>query len=482
MRLFGIVPENGWQFDYIQNFRSLNISNLNITSDNNLFIYTTLYPFQGLFIQDDSPSLSFSSYLYQPTSLPNIFNPGLINPDNDSVNITFHTPLYYDLQSGLFLSCNYQPFFSENSPLPNQMLDPNNNPAVLNEVNGILQFQSFTQGIYCIDYLLKSYRGGQLISSSLIEFNLSILPITTSSSSLPNHPPVLIQSPQNQTDLDLNLTIGDTLDINLIFVDQDTLLNGFSQQLEAFINGSFFTDSTEFPTGFSYQISYSTYQDSAFVHITWITDCTLFQNQLFSNSFGYFYNFSVYCKDNFCPYPLFANFTAQVHLSPKPYLNPPEFTLESDSNCLMQVNSYPNAYYQWFRNGIPIDSANNSSYLAEQGGQFQLNISFQNEACQIFDTLLTMNCTGVGFSSLNSNLFLLFEENPGEFTLQSELLSQGTSMFKISDQFGQIIQKWNSTIKSNNQEHFYFLQPTGLYYLEWINSKGLNKVIKFMMH
>ncbi len=485
IRFYGQIPDDGWTYTYTQNFRSTNILNLTTTQDNSMVLYTTMYKYNQLPCYpsfDSSPQThsNLSTNYYAGVSV--IYNPLTDDADGDSLSFQFTPPLYGSINGQTFnpptspLYCTYVSGYSYSNPTPDQSFNPQNIPSTLNPANGTLEFKCYNQGFYIIEYEIKSYRNGHLISKSNLEFLTSISPSTQS-----NHPPILAQGPLNQSTLELDLTIGDTMDINLLFIDLDTLPNSLQQQIDATLSSPFLSDSTGSTPNYSYQITYTQNHDSAFVHLFWIPACSALEDyQVFMRKNADFH-FYVTCKDDYCPFPAYSFFDLIVHLKSKPYSGPTNFTLQQDSTCHFQVNQLPNAQFHWFYQDQIINGATTNAYAGQgNGGDYSVYISINSGDCEKFDTTITTYCSGVGIHENELQLFQIYEYAPNEFQLQSNYFQLEAYECTIYNQLGQTLKSWENPKSSQGPIKFEFNSPEGIYFLGLKNPSGEFRIVKFL--
>lgn len=482
---YGQIPNVGWTFVYIQNYRSTNILNLAQTESYDMVLYSTMYKYNQL---PSFPSFDSSPQAHSNLStnfyagFPVIYNPLTDDQDGDSLSFQFTPPLYGSVLGSTFnpptwpFYCDYSPGYSYTNPTPDQSFNPQNIPSSLNNFNGTLEFKCYNQGFYIIEYEIKSYRNGQLISKSNLEFLTSISPSTQS-----NHPPFLVQGPLNQSTLELDLIIGDTLDINLLFIDPDTLPNGLQQQIDAALSSPFLLDSAGSNPNFFYQITYTQNHDSAFVHIFWIPECSELQDfQVFLRKNADFH-FYVTCKDDYCPFPAYSFFDLIVHLKSKPYSGPHNFTLQQDSTCHYQVNQLPNTQYHWFYQNQIINEATTNEYAGQgNGGNYSVYISINTADCQKFDTTITTYCSGVGIHENELQLFQIYEYAPNQFQLQSNYFQLDDYQYTIFNQLGQTLKSWENPKSNQGPIKFEFNSPEGIYFLGLKGPSGEFRIVKFL--
>ncbi len=181
----GVPPANGWVFTY-QNFaRNGNIVNLIDPDTKGITLTSKMYeiPNAAVGCVDNSPQFLQDPYFVSCLGDPYAYNMNAIDPDLDSLHISFGTPLdHFPNQSynppSAPVELLYEPGYSATSPTPGTSLNPGNVPAQLDPSTGELTFLSNNMGNYAVKVVARSYRNGVLIAEVDREIQLIVLNCT----------------------------------------------------------------------------------------------------------------------------------------------------------------------------------------------------------------------------------------------------------------------------------------------------------------
>lgn len=245
----GTPPATGWIFTY-QNFaRNGNIVNLIDPDTKGITLTAKMYeiPNSAGGCIDNSPQFLQDPYFVSCSGDPYVYNMNAIDPDLDSLHISFGTPLdhfpgqpYNPPTAPVELQ--YETGFSANSPTPGVGLDPGNIPAQLDPSSGELTFLSNTVGSYAVKIVARSYRNGVLIAEVDREIQLIVLNCSGT-----NTPPQ-IAGPFGGL-FETTVNAGDLVNFTLSSTDVELLQDGTPQSNHLSASGFMFGNNLTSPTG-----------------------------------------------------------------------------------------------------------------------------------------------------------------------------------------------------------------------------------------
>jgi gliding motility-associated-like protein len=387
----GNPPPQGWIFGKYPCCNGI-LLNLPITPTNTSSIggwYSTIYTKAGTsFLDDNSPQFTDNGTIYGCAGTTITYNPGLYDPDGDSLVVMFDslyaaqiiggpTPVPFTTVSYSFLA----PYTWQNQ-LPNGTINP---------ATGEITFLSTQAGSYGVSVKILSYRNGQLIASvkRVMQFNV------LDCSGQINQPPQVtapFESPPGSGNFIFSDTVyaGELVNFNLPATDTDTFYNGMQQ--EVFITasgGQFGTGFTDPNAGCSNPPCATLSPASPVsglvntnVQFTWQTDCSHLPQGVSS----YTYNFVFNVRDDYCPLPAQKVVSVSITVIDKPPVAAPDLrcvSIDATGDITLQwlpppdtLNSFSNYLIY---SGSVIDSTNNlipGSYTHTNGLQLGSNNYF----------------------------------------------------------------------------------------------------------
>ncbi|MHC1707155.1 MAG: hypothetical protein AB9842_06485 [Bacteroidales bacterium] len=250
----------------------------------------------------------------------------VIDKDGDSLSFSWGQP-WEDINQPITY---YNPGYSYTSPLPGNMQNPNNIPATINPVTGLLTFTSFTQGAFVICIKISAWRNGMHLTDVFRE--LQVVLVTTA----PNLPPFVGPPfPDNPVDQWCDtVQIGDIVSIGVYAYDTGLLNDTVNpQSVVITANGQFFgagfTDSlTGCPVPPCATLSITPPLSNPVLAATefkWqvTMDHLGYQNEILGAHKSYSFNFGF--ADDYCPVPATVFKTLRLIVR-NPQLPPPVLT------------------------------------------------------------------------------------------------------------------------------------------------------------
>ena len=176
---------------------------------------------------DNSPQFLQEPYFVSCNGDSYEYNMNAVDPDLDSIHLSFGIP--YDFLDGaaFVAGVNPQPLafetgFTFDSPTPGTAMNASNIPAQIDPSSGNLTFLSNNAGSYNVKILAQSYRGGVLIA----EVEREMLLIITNCAGTNNKP--VIAGPFGGL-FETTINAGDLVNFNLSSTDVELLQNGTPQ-------------------------------------------------------------------------------------------------------------------------------------------------------------------------------------------------------------------------------------------------------------
>lgn len=328
----GTPPAAGWIFT-AQNFsRSNAITNLTDPSTYGITISAYMFhiPNAATGCVDSSPKFLQEPYLVSCAGTPYVYNMNAVDPDLDSVSVSFGTPLN-NFSTGTFnppanpIEIPFEPGFSAGSPTPNNTFNPGNIAATVDGTTGELKFTSFTTGNFVVKLIAKSYRQGVLIAQVEREMQLVVMNCLAA-----NNPPV-VSGPFPGGSFETTITAGDLVNFTLSSTDLEFLQDGTPQNniltASGLMFGTNFTSTTGCgitPCATLNNTPAITGTQGVSTNFSWQTSCDHLVNQygIVAGEVPYIFVFKV--QDNFCQVPKVTYATVTIHVQNPGIITPPK--------------------------------------------------------------------------------------------------------------------------------------------------------------
>ncbi|MCH2224509.1 MAG: gliding motility-associated C-terminal domain-containing protein [Crocinitomicaceae bacterium] len=225
--LSGVPPSEGWVFTYQNSFRTNDLINISNPSTQGMTLTSKMYASSSnTGCVDNSPQFLQDPYFVSCAGDPYEYNMNAVDPDLDSLAISFSTPL--NNFSGAYnpptspASVSFESGFSFNSPTPDASFNPGNVAATVDPSSGNLTFLSNNIGSYAVKIVAKSYRNGILISEVDREMQMTV----KICGGLNNQPTIL--GPFGGL-FETTINAGDLVNFNLSSTDIELLQDGTPQ-------------------------------------------------------------------------------------------------------------------------------------------------------------------------------------------------------------------------------------------------------------
>lgn len=379
----GTPPAAGWIFT-AQNFsRSNAITNLTDPSNYGITIsaYMFAIPNSAGGCVDSSPKFLQEPYLVSCAGTPYVYNMNAVDPDLDSIVVSFGTPLN-NFTSGSFnpptnpVQVPFEPGFSASSPTPDATFAPGNIAATVDNSTGELKFTSNTTGNFVVKLIAQSYRQGVLIAQVEREMQLVVMNCLAA-----NNPPA-VTGPFPGGLFETTIFAGDLVNFNLSSTDVEFLQDGTPQNniltASGLMFGTNFTSNTGCgitPCATLNNTPAITGVQGVTTNFNWQTSCDHLVNQygIVAEEVPYHFVFKV--QDNFCQVPKVTYATITVHVKNPGIIYPPKINcIQTAANGNLTINwtpvTDPNSSFVSYRirrasSATPIATINNintSSY------------------------------------------------------------------------------------------------------------------------
>lgn len=318
--LNGIPPTLGWIFTYENFSRSNNITNLDNPSTYGITITAKMFNAPNSIAdvcKDNSPTFLQEPYFVSCAGVPFKYNMNAVDPDLDSLAISFAIP-YNNFPTGIYDPPNnpipvpFEVGFSALNPTPDATLDPGNIPASVDPSSGEITFTSFTSGNFVVKVLVRSYRSGVLIAEVEREMQLVVMPCSSN-----NNPPVI--TPPFAGSFETIVDAGTLVNFNLTAADIEVLHDGSPQSNHLTASGPMFGTNFTSTSGCDIQPCATlnatpviTGVQGVTANFNWQTDCDhlVGSNGIALDTIPYHFVFRV--QDDYCQIPKVSYATVTI--------------------------------------------------------------------------------------------------------------------------------------------------------------------------
>ena len=303
--LNGVPPGVGYQISYHRCCRNP-VDNLVSAGTQEIFYTATMYPYNG---QDAFPCYDSSpAFAETPTSIlcsgyELRYNSDAIDSDLDSLS--------YQLVEALGNSgdpVTYTAGYSPTVPLPGPTLDPAYDQVTLNPVSGQLEYDSpsSVQGRWTVVAGVYAWRCGQLISKTIREMSVTIIPCLEPNA-IPQVSAPLWASPMGAAGYEITVNAGDLVNFSISGTDND-LTQGVPQVLDLSAAGAQFDAAITGNAGciapcatLSNVTPPATGNGTISTTFNWQTTCDHIAATNACATLSSTYNFVFKYRDDFCP-------------------------------------------------------------------------------------------------------------------------------------------------------------------------------------
>ncbi|MDX2359843.1 MAG: gliding motility-associated C-terminal domain-containing protein [Crocinitomicaceae bacterium] len=231
MDLPGTPPAEGWLFGFESFSRSNALTNIQDPSTSGMTITAKMFaiPNSPGGCVDNSPQFLQEPYFVSCVGDQYEYNPNAIDPDLDSIHVSFGDPLDgYSHLAQIFdppnspLPVVFVAGFSANSPTPGPAMNPGNVSAQVDPSSGNITFLSNNSGNFAVKIVAQSFRDGVLIAE--VEREIQLIVVNCNGN---NNAPV-ITGPFGGL-FETTINAGDLVNFNLASTDVELLQDGTPQ-------------------------------------------------------------------------------------------------------------------------------------------------------------------------------------------------------------------------------------------------------------
>ncbi|MFT5780448.1 MAG: hypothetical protein ACI837_003410, partial [Crocinitomicaceae bacterium] len=347
--LVGVPPASGWVFTYQNYSRNPSIVNLVDPSTMGMTITSKMFAIPGGAggCIDNSPQFLQDPYFVSCVSDPYIYNTNAVDPDLDSMHISFGAALDH-FPSAAYnppispAALLYEPGFSATSPTPGPSMNAGNITAQVNQSSGEITFLSNNAGSYAVKIIARSYRNGVLIAEVDREIQLIVTNCVGT-----NTAPV-ITGPFGGL-FETTVNAGDLVNFDLTSTDVELLQDGSPQNNHLSASGLMF--GTNFTSNVGCLIApcatlnatpLITMSQGVTTTFDWQTDCDHLVTQFGGTEDFVPYHFVFKVQDDYCPVPkvTYATITINV-LNPGVIQAPAINCIQSDGTGDVTISWNP---------------------------------------------------------------------------------------------------------------------------------------------
>lgn len=307
------------------------VDNLQNAINEEIYYAATMYALNGQGLNpcfDNSPE-----FAERPTSLlcsdfELQYNSNAIDADLDSLSYEF-APALGNSGDPIFYSAGY----SATSPLPGSTLNPNYDNISIDPVTGQISYDApaGVQGRWNVVVAVNSWRCGQIISKTIREMSVTIIPCT-GTNDIPSVSSPAWSAPVGSTGYKVTVQAGDLVNFSLTGTDND-VINGNAQVLEFTAAGSQFGSNftnanagcLNPPCATLTNVSPPTTGTGSISTVfNWQTTCDHVAVQDACANITNTYNFLFKFQDDFCPARAFNIVNVAVTVVGEPIVESPE--------------------------------------------------------------------------------------------------------------------------------------------------------------
>lgn len=366
--LNGTPPTDGWVFTYDDFSRSSAVTNLVNPSTEGITLFAKMFAIPGVpaGCNDNSPQFLQEPYFVSCNGDSYEYNMNAVDPDLDSIHLSFGIP--YDFLDGaaFVAGVNPQPLafetgFTFDSPTPGTAMNASNIPAQIDPSSGNLTFLSNNAGSYNVKILAQSYRGGVLIA----EVEREMLLIITNCAGTNNKP--VIAGPFGGL-FETTINAGDLVNFNLSSTDVELLQNGTPQ--DNILSASGLTFGTNFTSNTGCAVApcatldatpLITMSQGVTTNFDWQTTCDHLVSPMGIAADVVPYHFVFKVQDNYCPVPKVSYATVTINVVNNGVIPAPEI------ECI-QTNVAGDVTISWSPVADPLGSFNEYRIYSIQDG------------------------------------------------------------------------------------------------------------------
>ncbi len=333
VNISGVPPAQGWVITFDDFSRNGNITNLQNPLNYGITLTAKIFNVnaQNNACHDNSPQFLQNPHFVSCAGKPFKLNLNPVDPDLDSLEISFDQPLN-NLNNNPYsegVNPSTVPFvsgFSATDPTPTTAMMAGNQNAQLNPLSGEITFLSNLTGNFNVKIKVTSFRNGLRISEVVYEMQLIVTNCTGN-----NNPPV-ITAPFSGS-FETTVMAGDFVNFNLNSTDTELLQDGTPQTNTILPTGLLFGPDPSINGGCliapcptvtpALPISGTQGASAAF---NWQTDCAHLLDASGNELDMVPYQFVFRVQDNYCPIPEVVYETVTINVVNPGVIQAPQIT------------------------------------------------------------------------------------------------------------------------------------------------------------
>ncbi len=320
--LSGTPPSEGWVFTFNTFSRSWGTTNLTDPDTYGITITAKMFaiPNSPGGCVDNSPQFLQEPYFVSCVGDPYEYNMNAVDPDLDSLYISFGPALNeitgssYNPPTDPF-PIPYETGFSATSPTPGTGMNPGNIPAQVDPSSGNLTFLTNNTGEFAVKVVVQSFRDGVLIAE--IEREMQLIVVNCNGT---NNAPA-IAGPFGGL-FETTINAGDLVNFNLNSTDVELLQDGSVQNnvlsASGLMFGANFTNAgagcATTPCATLDQTPLITAPQGVSTTFNWQTSCNHLITPFGTEAAAIPYHFVFKVQDDYCPVPKVSYATVTINV------------------------------------------------------------------------------------------------------------------------------------------------------------------------
>lgn len=366
----GTPPAGGWIFTYDNFSRSSALTNISNPTTYGITLVAKMFAIPGAAggsCVDNSPQFLQEPYFVSCAGEPYEYNMNGVDPDLDSIHISFGAAL--DFLDGQAWNpptnppiLPYEPGFSPTSPTPGITMNASNIPASVDPSSGNLTFMSMNTGNFAVKIVAESYRNGVLIAQVEREMQLIVLNCSG------NNTAPDIAGPFGGL-FETTVNAGTLVNFNLASTDVEVLQDGTPQDNILTATGLMFGTNNTDPNNGCAVAPCATLNTSPPITMpqgvntdfSWQTTCDHLINPYGNEAAFIPYHFVFKVQDNYCQVPKVSYATITINVVNPGIVAAPEI------ECI-QTNAAGDVTINWTQVADPVGTFTGYNVYSIQNG------------------------------------------------------------------------------------------------------------------
>jgi len=469
----GVPPQGGWTFSWSDCCRNSAIVNVTPAG---YVVRTKMYAYNG---RNTYPCFDSSPQFYEHpipvfcSNFPTSFNQNTSDLDLDSLTYDWSPALV-----AITTPVSYASGYTYDNPLPDSGEDTRNHRALMNPLNGQINFTSYTSGTFVVCTKTSSWKCGVLVAEVFRDMQIILKtcrPLDPGAGSYNHVPDVqapFVNSLGNPVYID-TVFATDTVSFQINMQDMDLPPSSILQELHLEPTGPWFSNdfvnasSCLLPPCATITPSPLTTSGPGILNFifNWVTSCDHVLSDTACQVLGTVHNFVFKALDDFCPIPGLNLFTVSIVILPPPGspAHPDVFLSHDTLFCSVTSDSY-----QWFLNDTVIPGANSNYYIPAIAGRYSVQ-AIPLSGCPAKSSSYAFTPVGIYF--LDSEMEIHVSPNPFHHNVNISATGKKPVLFQVClmDALGQTILSWNHSKGNPDMNEVVDLSflPAGIYLVQF---------------